>query len=120
MDNRDPRIESLVIRYLIAHTQCSGCGQHYEPQDVHVHSHRGQVWLASLTCRQCGLKAMVMAALQLQGTSAESQAVEQDADEIATIQELGPIGSDEILDVHRFLDDFRGDMRGLFQKRAGQ
>jgi len=117
MDERDPRIESLVIRYLIAHTQCSGCGQHYEPEDVHVHSHRGQVWLASLTCRQCGLKAMVMAALQLQDSRSESQAVEQDTQEIATIRELGPISGEEILDVHRFLDSFRGDMHGLFSKR---
>jgi len=117
MDDRDPRIESLVIRYLITHTQCSGCGQHYEPEDVHVHSHRGQVWLASLTCRQCGLKAMVMAALQLQGSGAESQAAERDTQEIASLQERGPISSDEILDVHRFLDEFCGDMQSLFGKR---
>ncbi len=116
MEERDPDTRSLIIQYLVAHTRCSGCGQHYEAEDVHVHSHRGQVWLASLTCHQCGLRAMVMAAMQAPGEEAEPPvAAPDDAQELATLRTLGPITADELLDLHRFLEGFSGDMQNLIR-----
>jgi hypothetical protein len=110
MQEQDSSIHSLIVQYLVAHTRCSGCGQHYETEDVHVHSHRGQVWLASMTCRQCGLRAMVMAALQPDGIPPEHADPEQ-----AAWQAMGPISDDEVLDLHRFLEGFRGDMQDLMR-----
>ncbi len=111
MQEQDSSIHSLIIQYLVAHTRCSGCGQHYEAEDVHVHSHRGQVWLASLTCHQCGLRAMVMAALQPEGAQQDN-----DDEEQAACQAMGPISVDEVVELHRFLEGFRGDMHDLFQR----
>ena len=117
MEERDPSIQSLIVQYLVAHTRCSGCGQRYEAEDVHVHSHRGQVWLASLTCHQCGLRAMVMAAMQPQNEEAEpSIPPEYDTQEAAALQALGPVSGDEVLDLHRFLEGFSGDMQDLMKR----
>jgi hypothetical protein len=111
VEEREPNTHSLIIQYLVAHTRCSGCGQHYQAEDVHVHSHRGQVWLASLTCHQCGLRAMVMAALQPEGAPPEYDAHEQDS-----WQASDPISGDEVLDLHRCLEGFGGDMRDLLKR----
>lgn len=115
MSEGEQHIQSLFVQYLVAHMQCSGCGRHYEPDDVHVHNHRGYVWLASLTCRHCGLRALVMAAIRDQDVE-QMPAVEFDAQEWEAFQEMGLISSDEILDLHCFLTDYHGDAVHLFQK----
>ena len=116
MDEVGDSIESLVVKYLVAHAQCEGCGSRFEPDDVRIHEHRGSVWLASLTCSRCGLRGLVIAALRGSGNDAENEAGESATEAGATQSPPTAITDDEVLDFHRHLDRFRGDIQHLFGK----
>ncbi len=110
----EPSLETLVIQYLLAHTQCGKCGRHYEREDVQIRDRRGDIWLAFLTCGHCGLRNLVMATFRTRGLSKDAvQAESDDADDVAEFERLGPIGAEEVLDLHRFLHSFHGDLKRL-------
>lgn len=114
MDENERSIHSLIIRYLVAHTQCSGCGRRYAPEDVYLRHRRGDIWLASVICRHCGLQGLIMAAISASHAKEMGDVVDPEVEqEQAALQELGPISSDELLDFHRFIQDFGGDARKL-------
>jgi len=110
MENGDRSIQSLIIRYLIARTQCSVCGRRYDPKDVHIHDHRGDIWLASVTCKHCGLQGLIMAVISTEDAQQVEAIFELSAEEWAAFQKMGPISSDEVLNFHCFLEEFNGDM----------
>lgn len=117
MEDNERSIRSLIVRYLIAHTQCNGCGHRYAPRDVRIYRRRGDVWLASVTCRHCGLQGLIMAAIATDELEEVDQAVAdlaEQADE--AVEDLGPILGDEILDLHVFLEAFDGDMVELLSQ----
>jgi hypothetical protein len=117
MEDNERSIRSLIVRYLIAHTQCNGCGRRYAPRDVRVYSRRGDVWLASVTCRHCGLQGLVMAAIATDELEEVDEAVAESAkEEIEAFQDFGPILGDEILDLHLFLEQFDGNMVELLSE----
>jgi hypothetical protein len=111
MSENEEAIHSLIVDYLVAHTQCGGCGQHYAAEDVRVRRRRDDLWLASMVCRHCGLHRLVMATVnsgqaQAMGPSAHVGDEERDVPPM----ELGPISGDDVLDLHRFLQNFGGDV----------
>jgi hypothetical protein len=111
MEDNERSIRSLIVRYLIAHTECSGCGRRYAPRDVQIHKRRGDVWLASVTCQHCGLQGLIMAAIATDAVEEADEAVAEPAEEeFGAFEDLGPILGDEILDLHHFLEGFDGDM----------
>lgn len=118
MDEMERSIERLIVRYLVAHTQCSGCGRRYAAKDVHVHDHRGDIWLASVTCRHCGLQGLVMAAVGARDVE-DVEAVEAvsgaEGDDQLDVEALGSISVDEVLDFHCLVEGFDGDMWELLE-----
>jgi len=114
-EENEGAIRSLIIRYLVAHTQCVGCGRRYTHADVEIHDHRGDVWLAAVTCRHCGLQGLVMASVRAKDVREMADAADAGDQDWAGLPRLGPISGDEVLDFHCFLDRFRGDMKQLLQ-----
>lgn len=119
MDEEDESLQSLVIQYLLAHTQCSGCGRSFGPEDMRIRAHRGSVWLAAVTCSHCGLQGLIMATVRTSEAQDSEPLPRADVEELDSFHELGPISSDEVLDWHCFLKQFRGDMRQLLGERSG-
>nr|MBC7244223.1 hypothetical protein [Chloroflexota bacterium] len=117
MDEEEKAVQALIIRYVVAHTQCSGCGRRYKPGDVQIHERRGDIWLASVTCSTCGLQGLIMAAIRSKDAQELHDLLQAEPDEWAELPESAPISADEVLDFHRFLQDFDGDMKELFRKR---
>ena len=119
MREENGSLQALVIQYLLAHTQCSGCGRSFSADDMHIRARRGRVWLAAVTCSHCGLQGLIMAAIRTGDARDSESALEVDAEEMASFRERGPISSDEVLDLHCFLEQFRGDVRQLLGERSG-
>ncbi len=113
MEENERSIRSLIVQYLVAHTQCSGCGRRYSAGDVHLRHRRGDVWLASVVCRHCGLQGLIMAAISADYGTESASPADAEMDERAILHELGPIDLDEVLDFHRLLSGFGGDMLEL-------
>ena len=120
MDASDQSVDSIIIKYLVAHTKCSGCGHRYDPDDVQVHDHRGHIWLASVTCRHCGLQGLIMAAIKTEEEQEIEPTMESGAVEWPAFQQMGPISTDEVLDLHCFLQEFHGDVARLLEKHDSQ
>ena len=118
MDAEDGSLQSLVIQYLLAHTQCSGCGRHYSPDDMRIRARRGDVWLAVVTCSHCGLQGLIMAAIKTGDAHEPGLAMEEHAAEQIAFQQREPISSDEVLDWHCFLEQFHGDVRQLLGEHS--
>ncbi|MGC8786689.1 MAG: hypothetical protein ACP5Q1_04615 [Anaerolineae bacterium] len=120
MDEEERAIQAMLIRYLVAHTQCSGCGRRYKPSDVQIHERHGDVWLASVTCSACGLRGLIMAAIRSSETEELEPVLEDDAEEWAALQEIKPISDDDVLDFHHFIQNFDGDMEELLRRLNGE
>jgi hypothetical protein len=119
MEDNERSIRSLIVRYLIAHTQCSGCGRRYAPRDVRIHKRSGDVWLASVNCRHCGLQGLIMAAIATEDVEEADELVAELAKEdVEELEDLGPILGDEIIDLHRFLRGFEGNMVQLLSEEG--
>ncbi len=115
MDEEDGLLQSLVIQYLLAHTQCSGCGRSFEPNDLRIRGRRGGVWLAAVTCSHCGLQGLIMAAIKTRDAQDSGPALEASEEEPASPRlPQAPISVDEVLDWHCFLEQFHGDVHQLF------
>lgn len=119
MDEEDGSLKSLVIQYLLTHTQCSGCGRSFGADDMHIRARRGHVWLAAVTCSHCGLQGLIMAAIKTGDARDSEPVLEADVGELAAFRQREPISSDEVLDWHCFLEQFHGDVRQLLGERSG-
>jgi len=119
MDEEDGLLQALVIQYLLAHTQCSGCGRSFEPDDLRIRARRGGVWLAAVTCSHCGLQGLIMAAIKTREAHPAEPAPETGEGEPASSLRQEPITVDEVLDWHDFLERFHGDVHQLFEEHSG-
>lgn len=120
MDEEERAIQAMLIKYLVAHTQCSGCGRRYKPSDVQIHERHGDVWLASVTCSACGLRGLIMAAIRGSETGEVESVLEEESEELVALQEIKPISADDVLDFHRLMRDFDGDMEELLRRLSGE
>lgn len=119
MDEEDGLLQSLVIQYLLAHTQCSACGRSFEADDLRIRAHRGGVWLTAVTCSHCGQQGLIMAAIKTRDARDPQSALEAGEGESAGARAPEPITADEVLDWHCFLDQFHGDVHQLFGEHSG-
>jgi hypothetical protein len=113
MEDSERSIRSLIVRYLVAHTQCSGCGRRYAPEDVRLRHRRGDIWLASVACTHCGLQGLIMAAISTDHAHELRSVTGVEAQEAPSLQAMGPISTEEVLDFHCFLTEFSGDVAEL-------
>ena len=106
-----------VVKHLIASIPCTVCQHRYEPDDVRIVEHDGEVWIMAVTCDHCGTQGLVFAIIQ----EAEKPEIvnELASQEWARFREMPQIDADDLLDVHEFLRDFEGDFVSLFEGRVG-
>ena len=107
----------VLVKHLIASIPCAVCQHCYEPDDVRIVEHHGEMWIMAVTCDHCGTQGLVFAMIQ---EEAKPEIVnELTSQEWARFREMPQIDTDDLLDVHEFLRDFDGDFAGLFEGRAG-
>jgi len=114
----DERYEKReLVKHLIASIPCAVCQHPYEPDDVHIVDHRGEIWVMAVKCDHCGTQGLVFAMIQ---EEEEPEMVSELASqERARFREMPRIDADDLLDVHEFLRDFDGDFVSLFEGRTG-
>ena len=106
-----------LVKHLIASIPCAVCQHFYEPDDVRVVEHHGEMWIMAVTCGHCGTQGLVFAMIQ-EGEKPEI-VNELTSQEWARFREMPQIDADDLLDVHEFLRDFDGDFVNLFGGMVG-
>jgi hypothetical protein len=124
--------QERLIKRLFMERTCHHCGSSHRARDVLVLARRRKLWLVMVTCLDCQQKDIYVVKLPSQsqglrritsyrlsqpfpGTSpstSEELASRSASDEPPA--PTSPVSTDDVLDMHLFLNNFNGDFRQLF------
>jgi hypothetical protein len=100
---------------------CAACGAPYEPGRIRLLAERDGLFFVDLACTECTSRAVAIVTID----------TDEDDDPRANAGELvqlaageprpaaPPISIDDVLDMHRFLDGFRGGTVTLLERLEG-
>lgn len=101
------------VRQLIANTKCVVCSAKYTENDVFIIGRQDDVWMLVVSCPLCQTQGIILAMVK------EDEELELITDltpeELDKIEDMPSIDIDDVLDVHRFLQDFDGDFGELLK-----
>ncbi len=102
-----------LIKRVVASTvgRCGSCQQPYDEANVGVLGHQEDLWFLSLTCSRCRSQSLVAALVK---ESLQIALTDFVPDEAERFQHAPRVGADDVLDVRRFLSEFDGDFKALF------
>ncbi|MDQ3407437.1 MAG: hypothetical protein M3472_04695 [Chloroflexota bacterium] len=100
---------------------CASCGRAYSPGRIQILAQREELFFVDLGCETCGTQAVAVVTVQLD----ESEAFHAETGELEparpgtgdTPVTVPPVGTDDVLDMSRFLARFDGDFGALFRGR---
>lgn len=107
-------MDEKFIKKLLSNMKCGVCGQPYEAENIHIMGHREDLWFLSVRCLSCKSQGLVAAVIK-EGEMPESVEVlpELTETDIEKFANSSPIDSDDVLDMHTFLEEFSGDFSSL-------
>jgi hypothetical protein len=101
---------------------CTSCGAAVPPERIAVLADRGDFAFVELDCTGCGSRTMglVLAAGPDAGDAVLDTAdhPEISPERAARLAAHPPVGEDDLLAMHRFLDGWTGDLRSLLDDRG--
>ena len=102
------------LKKLISTIKCSNCGHKYELVDVKVVGHEDDLWFLSASCSSCDTQGLIVAVIA-NGKPAEviTDLTEADYRKFVNTE---PVGVDDVVDMHIFLQNFDGDFTALFSE----
>jgi len=112
---REERIKRLI---LAAVSRCSACRRSYTLTDFAVIGHREHLWMVTVICADCHHQGFITAVIQGRPApstkAAQTALLELSPAERARFAIATPVATDDLLDLHLFLDEFDGDFARLF------
>ena len=108
-------MDNSIIKRLLTSIKCSGCGQHYEGENIDILGHQEDLWFLRVFCPSCYTHCLVMAIIK-EGEAPEviTDLTEAEFDKFSSID---MITSDDLLDIHNLLEDFNGDLSRLLNSK---
>ena len=114
---REVRIKRLM---LAAVSRCGTCQRQYDLDSLTVIGHREHLWMVAVACPDCDTRGVITAVIDghtlLDGTG-DTPLAELTPAEHRRFATAPIVAADDLLDLHRFLDDFDGDFTALFAHR---
>lgn len=127
MDSSDFQIRRIVVERM---DRCTVCHRRFVEDDVEVVSRKSDVWLMIVQCRDCHSRSFAAVVGESSGAIDPSSlfglesdgpieiTLDIDADFFEVDQDefddTPPVGVDDILEMHEFLESFDGDFKSLF------
>lgn len=108
-------VEESLIKRLMASIKCRVCGRHYEVDNVNVLSHDQDLWFLSAICPACQTRCLI-AAIVKEGRLPEVITDLTEA-ELDRFRNAAKLTTDDVLDMHGFLNNFDGDFSRLFSQK---
>ena len=106
-----------LLRSQARRYRCPVCGQNMADCGINILTQQGNRALVRVTCTACNDENLLQIILQTEA-SAGSERPAPTIDEGLPANAVEPIEVDELLDLHSFLDDYRGDFRSLVADEA--
>lgn len=108
-------MDEKFIKKLLSNMKCGSCGQRYETTNMNILRHREDLWFLSVYCPSCKSQGFIAAIIK-EGKLPEVITELTEA-ERAKFSTAPPIGSDDVLDIYTFLEEFSGDFSSLFPEK---
>jgi hypothetical protein len=108
LDENDKR--QLVLK-LISQLHCMECGRPYRRGDFVLVHRSDEVWLLNANCPECSQASHIVIFMQLDAQ--HRLTTDLTPEELRHAGGWPPITSDDILDVHAWLEEFDGDFEEL-------
>jgi hypothetical protein len=110
METVEMAMDDRFLKKLLSNMKCGVCGQHYQLANIIIIGHQEDLWLLSLYCPGCRNQSLIAAVIK-EGKAPEvvTELTEAEKSKLFT-----PIGLDDVIDIHTFLNDFSGDFSSLF------
>jgi hypothetical protein len=105
-------VEDNRIKRLITSIKCGVCGRHYEANSVNLLGQRDEMWFLRAECKSCRARALVTVVFKEEGLPAV--VTDLTAAEQRLFRNMAALTADELLEMHGFLKDFKGDFASLF------
>ena len=107
-------MEEGLIKRLVTSVKCNACGQRYEADDIEVIGHNEGLWFLRAFCSACHAQSIVAAVVK-EGEAPQliTDLTDAELDKFRNIE----IMSDDVLDMHNFLEEFNGDFSRLFSQK---
>ena len=106
-------MEEGVVKKLVTSMTCDVCGQFYELDHVDIIGRNKDHWFLKVSCCRCSSQALVAASID---QSRSSKFITDLSDtEIEKFEDMQELTTDEMLDMHNLLKDFRGNFSELFK-----
>lgn len=123
-DEAQQRIKRLIHA---AVTRCGACRRRYTLDDFAIIGHREHLWIVTVICEGCRNQGFITAIVEGHDGAGERPALPPGPDRRGRLSEFTPgdqarfavarpVGLDDLLDLHDFLDDFDGDFAALLRK----
>lgn len=114
---REERVKRLIIA---AVPRCAHCQYRYQLGDLAVIGHREHLWMVTIICGQCQHQGFITVVIQSRRTGRNLPISERQREPSPGDQQQSattpPVDTDDLLDLHLFLEDFDGDFTTLFSK----
>ena len=104
-----------LIKKLISSIKCGSCGQHYEEDHIDIIEHSDELWFLRVFCPSCHVKSLVAAIIR--EDKKPEVITDLTGEELSSFKDMEAIGADEVLDMHNFLKDFKGNFPRLFRRK---
>lgn len=125
MDASEGQIKRIVLNRM---GRCRVCHRTYTDDDVSIVSRKPDMWMMVVECVDCHAKNFVAAVLN-EGDPAQAEiALRRLTDELQPEPDVilapppsgAPVTAGDVIDMHRFLDEFDGDFVGYFRRGAAR
>jgi hypothetical protein len=90
-----------MIRF---NARCPICQSVYDMQKLKILGEREQQMLAYIDCHVCGTAMLTILSIGPTGMTAQGVVTDLSIDEVVESDVWGQIGTDEVLDIHEFLE----------------
>jgi hypothetical protein len=101
---------------------CVQCRQRFSLEDMRVVGRNGNLWVLAVRCPECASQSFVAAVVgeHDDGTTVEAAAIDLIDEETyeETVEFIDPVSVDDVLDMHRYLEEFDGNFLRLFNRRS--
>lgn len=107
-------MEESLIKRLIASVKCGVCGQRYGLENISILGHRQDLWYMGARCSACRTRSLV--AVVVKEDRVREVITDLTDTELDKFRDIGVLTADDVLDMHNFLKEFRGDFSQLLNR----
>jgi hypothetical protein len=108
-------MEQEILKRIVSNLRCEKCNGSFQPEEIVVLGRKDNLWYLAVSCSACSNQEVVAALVEEAG----EPELPSDLNESERKTFVAPISSDDVLNVHMFLEDFDGNFHALFPGAEG-